>query len=98
MKSLLFKIMVSLVVSVLIALAVFLLMTRINLHRGMVDLIEQQEASQLENLVPELTELYQQNGSWEFLAGYPWRWNRLLQMTRPVRAEGSGLADTGSTG
>jgi len=98
MKSLLFKIMVSLVVSVLIALAVFLLMTRINLHRGMVDLIEQQEASQLENLVPELTELYQQNGSWEFLAGYPWRWNRLLQMTRPVGAEGSGLADTGSTG
>jgi two-component system sensor histidine kinase BaeS len=98
MKSLLFKIMVSLVVSVLIALAVFLLMTRINLHRGMVDLIEQQEASQLENLVPELTELYQQNGSWEFLAGYPWRWNRLLQMTRPVRAEGSGLADAGSTG
>jgi two-component system sensor histidine kinase BaeS len=90
MKSLLFKIMVSLVVSVLIALAVFLSMTRINLHRGMVDLIEQQEASQLENLVPELTELYQQNGSWDFLAGYPWRWNRLLQMTRPVRNEAEG--------
>jgi len=90
MKSLLFKIMVSLVVSVLIALAVFLSMTRINLHRGMIDLIEQQEAGQLENLVPELTELYQQNGSWDFLAGYPWRWNRLLQMTRPVRSETEG--------
>jgi two-component system sensor histidine kinase BaeS len=95
MKSLLFKIMVSLVVSVLIALAIVLLMTRTNLHRGMIDLIEQQEASQLENLVPELTELYQQNGSWEFLAGYPWRWNRLLQMTRPLGNEESKAADAG---
>jgi two-component system sensor histidine kinase BaeS len=86
--------MVSLVVSVLIALAIVFSMTRINLYRGMIDLIEQQEASQLENLVPELTELYQQNGSWEFLAGYPWRWNRLLQMTRPVRNEESEAADT----
>jgi len=85
--------MVSLVVSVLIALAIVFSMTRINLYRGMIDLIEQQEASQLENLVPELTELYQQNGSWEFLAGYPWRWNRLLQMTRPVRNEESEAAD-----
>ena len=92
MKSLLFKIMVSLVVSVLIALAIFFSMTRINLHRGMIDLIEQQEASQLENLVPELTELYQQNGGWEFLRGYPWRWNRLLQLTRPLRNDGTEAA------
>lgn len=97
MKSLLFKIMVSLVVSVLIALAVVILMTRINLYRGMVDLIEQQEARQLENLVPELTELYQQNGSWEFLAGYPWRWNRLLQMTRPVRDGEPATEDSQNT-
>jgi two-component system sensor histidine kinase BaeS len=83
MKSLLSKILLSLLVSVVIALLVVLLITRTSLHRGMLDYIDQQEAGQLEKLVPELAELYQQQGDWSLLRGRPWRWKRLLRLNRP---------------
>jgi two-component system sensor histidine kinase BaeS len=81
MKSLFSKILLSLVVTVLIALALVLLMTRVNMTRGMLKFIEQQEAAQLAVLVPELAELYQENGSWAFLQESPRRWNRLLRIS-----------------
>ena len=64
-----------------------MLMTRMNMHRGMVALVERQESNQLETLVPELSELYQQNGNWNFLRNSPRRWNRLLRLTRPENAK-----------
>ncbi|MEE8496867.1 MAG: hypothetical protein V3S21_10370, partial [Xanthomonadales bacterium] len=82
MRSLLSKILLSLVISVVIALLVVVLITRISLHRGMVHYIKQQEAGQLEKLVPELAELYRQQGDWGLLRGHPRRWNRLLRITR----------------
>ena len=82
MKSLFSKILLSLVVTVLIALALVVLMTRVNMTRGMVKYIEQQEAAQLAVLVPELAELYQQDGSWAYLQDSPRRWNRLLRFLR----------------
>lgn len=83
MNSLLSKILFSLLVSVLIALAVVMLLTRMNLHSGMIAFVERQESLQLETLVPELTERYRQEGSWDFLQNSPRRWNQLLRMTRP---------------
>ncbi|MCH7506657.1 MAG: HAMP domain-containing protein [Proteobacteria bacterium] len=83
MRSLLSKILLSLVISVVIALLVVVLITRISLSRGMVHFIEQQEAGQLEKLVPELAELYRQQGDWGLLRGNPRRWGRLIRLTRP---------------
>jgi two-component system sensor histidine kinase BaeS len=83
MKSLLSKILVSLLVSVLIALTIVALLTRMSLQSGMADFIERQETLQLETLIPELTELYRQNGNWVFLRHSPRRWNQLLRMNRP---------------
>lgn len=83
MKNLLSKILLALLASVLIALAVVILLTRINMYRGMIEFIERQESSQLATLVPELTELYRQYGSWNFLRNSPQQWNRLLRLTRP---------------
>jgi len=83
-KTLFSKILLSLVVTVLIALALVMIMTRISLNRGMLQYIERQEAAQLAVLVPELEELYQENGSWDFLQDSPRRWYRLLRITRPV--------------
>ena len=82
MRSLLSKILLSLVISVVIALLVVVLITRISLSRGMVHFIEQQEAGQLEKLVPELAELYRQQGDWGLLRGNPRRWGRLIRLTR----------------
>jgi two-component system sensor histidine kinase BaeS len=87
MKSLLSKILLSLMISVVIALLVVLLITRTSLHRGMLDYIEQQEAGQLEKLVPELSEIYQQRGDWRYLKARPWNWRRLLRLTRPPPQE-----------
>ena len=94
MGSLFSKILLSLVISVVIALLVVVLMTRTSLHRGMVDYIEQQEAGQLEKLAPELSELYRQQGDWSALRGHPRRWNGLLRLTRPTMPIGAeGLED-----
>lgn len=82
MNSLFTKILISLVITVLIALAVVVLMTRVNMNRGLIQYIERQETAQLSVLVPELTELYQRNGNWDFVTGSPRAWNRLLRVIR----------------
>lgn len=87
MKSLFAKILLSLVISVLIALALVMLMTRVNLHRGMIEYVQQQEATQLAVLVPELAELYQERGGWDFLRGSQRTWNRLLRVMRDADQE-----------
>jgi two-component system sensor histidine kinase BaeS len=83
MRGLLAKILLSMVISVTVALIVVFLITRVSLQRGLVSYIENQEAVQLQRIAPELAELYQQEGDWEFLRGHPLRWNRQLRLTRP---------------
>ena len=83
MRSLLSKIQLSLVISVVIALLVVVVITRTSLQHGMVNYIEQQEAGVLERLAPELSELYQRQGDWGLLRGHPRRWGQLLRITRP---------------
>ena len=83
MRGLLAKILLSMVISVTVALIIVFLITRVSLQRGLVNYIENQEAVQLQKIAPVLAELYQQAGSWEFLRGRPLRWNRQLRLTRP---------------
>ena len=88
--SLFSKILLSLVVTVFIALALVMLMTRVNMNRGMIEYVEQQEAAQLIILAPELAELYIENGDWDFLHSSPRRWNHLLRIMRPIEQDGPG--------
>ena len=67
MRGLLAKILLSMLISVTVALIVVFLITRVSLQRGLVSYIENQEAVQLQRIAPELAELYQQGGGWEFL-------------------------------
>jgi two-component system sensor histidine kinase BaeS len=83
MRGLLAKILLSMVISVTVALIVVFLITRVSLQRGLVNYIENQEAVQLQKIAPELAELYQQHGGWGFLKDHPLRWNRQLRMIRP---------------
>jgi len=91
MKSLLSKILVAQAVTVLIALVVVTLITRYNLNRGFVEFLERQESAVLQNLAPELSDLYVTEGSWEFLRERPDNWLRILRRTRDrVLPMGSG--------
>ena len=83
MRSLRAKILLALVISVVIALVVVLLITKGSLRHGLAEYIERQEVLQMQELAPELAALYQQESGWGFLSGHPWRWNRLLRLTRP---------------
>jgi two-component system sensor histidine kinase BaeS len=83
MRGLLAKILLAMVISVTVALIVVFLITRVSLQRGLVNYIENEEAVQLQRIAPELAELYQQEGGWEFLKDHPLRWNRQLRLTRP---------------
>jgi len=82
MKSLLSKILVAQAVTVLIALVVVTLITRYNLNRGFLEFLERQESSVLQNLAPELSDLYASEGSWDFLRKQPENWLRILRRTR----------------
>ena len=62
MRGLLAKILLSMVISVTVALIIVFLITRVSLQRGLVNYIENQEAVQLQKIAPELAELYQQEG------------------------------------
>jgi len=83
MRGLLVKILLSMVISVTVALIVVFVITRVSLQQGLVNYIENQEAVQLQRIAPELAELYQQEGGWGFLKNHPLRWNRQLRLTRP---------------
>jgi len=82
MKSLLSKILVAQAVTVVIALVVVTLITRYNLNRGFVEFLERQESSVLQNLAPELSDLYASEGNWDFLREQPDNWLRILRRTR----------------
>ncbi len=83
MKSLRAKILLALVASVVVALLVSSALSRLALHRGFVQFLEQQEEHQLELLQPELAALYRRSGGWEALAHDPRRWMRWLALQRP---------------
>jgi two-component system sensor histidine kinase BaeS len=93
MRGLLAKILLSMVISVTVALIIVFLITRVSLQAGLVTYIENQEAVQLQRLAPELAELYRQEGGWEFLRGRPLRWNRQLRLTRPHPGTVDGAFD-----
>jgi two-component sensor histidine kinase len=92
MKSLLAKILLALMASVVLALLAAMMITRAGLQRGFLEFLELQEARQLQNLVPELAEIYQREGSWDMLQRRPAMWQRLVARTRP-RGPGNHLPE-----
>jgi two-component system sensor histidine kinase BaeS len=92
MKSLLAKILLALLASVVLALLAAMMISRAGLQRGFLDFLELQEARQLQNLIPELAEIYQREGSWDMLQRRPAMWQRLVARTRP-RGPGNHLPE-----
>lgn len=82
MRSLLFKILLGQAVTVLIALVVVILITRYSLNQGFLEFLERQEGAVLQNLAPELSDLYASEGGWDFLRDQPENWFRVLRKTR----------------
>ncbi len=83
MKTLLSKILIAQVITVVLALLVMTVITRVSLNRGFLDFLEKQESAVLQNLSTGLGELYENRGGWTMLRNNPRLWNRILQRTRP---------------
>ena len=79
MKGLLAKILTAQVISVVLALLVMTIVTRISLHHGFMDFLDRQEADVLGTLSPVLADVYQSQGSWNFLRDNPSHWQRFLR-------------------
>ena len=77
MKTLFSKILLAQVVTVVLALVVMSVITRISLNRGFVDYLERQETVVLHALAPVLEELYGSRGSWDFIRNNPRAWDRI---------------------
>ncbi|MGD2129063.1 MAG: ATP-binding protein [Lysobacterales bacterium] len=82
MRSLLSKILLAQAVTVLIALVVVIVITRYSLNQGFLEFLERQEGAVLQNLAPELSDLYASEGGWDFLREQPENWFRVLRKTR----------------
>jgi len=62
-----------------------------NFDRGFLNYVNQQQLSEMEQLVPRLAEAYGRHGSWDFLADDPRAWRRLLHSVSDRRPEAPGL-------
>ena len=82
MKTLLAKLMIALLATALLSLVTVIIITRINLRNGFVEFLERQESRQLNNLVPVLAEIYQQNDGWTSLIANEQNWYRLFDFSR----------------
>jgi len=83
MKSLFAKILLALGVSTALALLLTTVISRVVLHHGFMQFLEQQEESQLLILAPELATVYRNRGNWDSFQNQPMRWMHLLKQTRP---------------
>jgi two-component system sensor histidine kinase BaeS len=89
-KSLLSKILVAQVVTVILALLVVMSITRASLNRGFMEFLERQESTVLNNLAPSLANLYESQGSWDFLRESDRNWERIMRQARPQRGDRQG--------
>lgn len=90
MKTLFSKILLAQVVTVLLALLVVMLITRVNLERGLAQFVESQEAVMLESAATSLADLYQRRDGWGDLRDNPRAWDRILRQARPADRPGPG--------
>lgn len=82
MKTLFSRIMLAQVVAVVLALLVVTLITRASLNRGFSGFLQRQETAVLETIAPSLAEVYQRQGSWDFLRDKPDNWQRIWRQSR----------------
>jgi two-component system sensor histidine kinase BaeS len=85
MRSLLAKILLAQVITVVLALLVVMSITRSSLNRGFVEFLERQEAGILNVTAPALAQLYRERGSWAFVLDHPDSWHRILRHTRNLQ-------------
>jgi two-component system sensor histidine kinase BaeS len=92
MRGVLAKILVAQIASVVLALVVMLIATRISLHQGFIEFLERQEAVVLDNLAPVLADIHQSQGGWGLLRESPRHWRGILHHSQalPSRAGGHG--------
>lgn len=90
MKSLFAKILLAQVLTVVLALLVVAVITRISLNQGFVEFLERQETEVLGILGPALAELHESQQGWDFLRERPQNWERILRRSRALAADEDG--------
>lgn len=83
-KSLFAKIMLAQAATVVLALLVVFVLTRVSLNRGFFDFVEGQETGVLHHLAPLLADVYAEQGGWDFLREEPENWHRILRRSRQL--------------
>jgi two-component system sensor histidine kinase BaeS len=89
------KILLAQAITVVLALLVVAVVTRVSLHRGFSEYLERQEAMALNSLAPALADLYADRGSWDFLRDNPRAWESIWRQTRPFAGSGPGSRRNG---
>jgi len=82
MKTLFSRILLAQVVAVVLALLVATVITRTSLNHGFTGFLQRQESAVLATLAPALVDVYEQQGSWDFLRDNPNNWQRIWRLSR----------------
>jgi two-component system sensor histidine kinase BaeS len=98
MKGMLAKILAAQIISVVLALLVMLIATRASLHRDFIEFLERQEAVVLDNLAPELAEIYQSQRGWGVLRESPRHWRSILHHNPSIQSRAGGRGPPPSRG
>jgi two-component system sensor histidine kinase BaeS len=89
-KSLFLKILLAQVLTILTALLVVTLITRVSLEQGLKQFLEAQEQTVLQSAATMLAEFYEDRGGWGLLRNNPQAWERILRASRPNDRPGRG--------
>jgi len=87
MRGLLAKILAAQILSVVLALLVIVVATRVSLQQGFIDFLERQEAAVLDTLAPVLADIYEAQGGWDFLRDRPAYWQRILRRSPSLQPD-----------
>jgi two-component system sensor histidine kinase BaeS len=90
MKTLFSRILLAQVVAVVLALLVVTLITRFSLNRGFTGFLLRQETTILETIAPALSDVYQRQGSWDFLRENPNNWQLIWRLSRVQQGNQQG--------
>lgn len=77
MKTLFSRVLLAQVIAVAVALVVVAVITRVSLNRGFRDFLNTQETVVLETMAPVLVNVFEDQGSWQFLRTNPQSWQRI---------------------
>ena len=91
-----YKLFLTLLLATVIVVVVMVFLVKWSFERGFLDYVNKVEQEIHSNLVSNLSETYQENGSWEFIRENPRQWEEIHRSSIPLMEERENIHEGGA--